>query len=102
MAMNQGPVLLGPGGVPLQLPSNWKCPSCQHRPPISDNPQFPPGTPIAMLTAEPGEAQPQFNCLMCWNKFWAKFIRRHAPALVPVTDTSVPSDPESDPDEEVE
>lgn len=96
MAMNN--VLLGPGGVPMQLPSNFKCPSCGHRPPVTPDPQYPPGTPMAMLTAIPGETEPQFNCLICWNKFWAKFVRRHAPQLQMI----VGGPQEADPDEEVE
>ncbi len=102
MAMNQPPpMLVGPGGVPLQMTSNWVCPTCKHRPPVANNPEFPAGTPVCMITAEPGETTPTFNCLMCWNKFWARFVRRHAPELQVVPLVGASDDETDDAEEDV-
>lgn len=112
MAMNNRPPqpppirgLVGPGGAPLQMQSNWVCPKCKTRPPVTPDPNFPPGTPMAMHTVIPseGETEPEYNCIVCWNVFYAKFVRRHAPRLVPVADGVLfPLPDDADPDEEVE
>jgi rubredoxin len=102
VAMNPPPQLLGPGGQPVQMPSNFECPTCKFRPKVAVQPGLPPGTPECVITAEPGDQQPVFCCIMCWNRFYAKFIRRHAPALVPVGDGVQYKAEEADPDEEVE
>lgn len=83
--MNPPPVLLGPGGQPVELPSNWICLVCGDRPNLAKPLQVAlPGAPECIVTRQIGETEPQFQCAVCWNKFWADFTRQHATRLVPV------------------
>lgn len=89
MASNSNPPvagLLGPGGVPLALPSNFVCPICNDRPKIATMPGVPPGTPECIMAAAPGDLAPSLRCIKCWGKFWDSFTRLHAPELMPIAD----------------
>lgn len=83
MAMQQPPLLLGPGGQPVQTTSNFVCLVCGDRPKIAPALQtVMPGAPECIMTRLPDETDVTYNCAVCWNKFWAEFTRQHAPALV--------------------